>query len=180
MNCMKCETTNFSPAYLNFARELRSPDEVQNDLRAVVQSENFIPQITPYLDKMAMTLTEAKSVNEKHQDRQKFYADKNRRPSPKFHIGDKVWVGFLHTPKSNAEKGVTSKFDPKRDGPYVIVKEVSPTSYQVAGVDSPEHPLGTYHVSVLTPIIGAEEAKPIVPIRRRGRPRRKKRSGVSN
>lgn len=49
MNSANCQSTGFSAAYLNFARELRSPDEVVNDLRPVVQSDNFFPEITPYL-----------------------------------------------------------------------------------------------------------------------------------
>ena len=47
MNTAVCASTGYSAAYLTFGRELRTPDEAQRDLRAIVQSENFVPEITP-------------------------------------------------------------------------------------------------------------------------------------
>ena len=43
----------YSAAYLTFGRELRTPTEVHFDLKAVIQSETFIPQITPFLIRMS-------------------------------------------------------------------------------------------------------------------------------
>jgi hypothetical protein len=49
-----------------------------------------------------------------------------------------------------------------------------PTSYDLAARDKPAEPLGTYHVSQLTPYPESEDAapKPIHPIKKRGRLRR--------
>ncbi|GFU46339.1 CCHC-type domain-containing protein [Nephila pilipes] len=67
--------------------------------------------------------------------------------------------------------GVTSKFMPRRDGPFVIVERKSPVSYSVANIDSPQLPVGVYHTSALTPFQG-NVIPPVKALRRRGRPAR--------
>lgn len=166
----RLQTTGFSAAYLNFAREMRNPDEVQNDPRPVRENENFIPEITPYLQGMFTTIIEAKGQHEKCQDRQKKYADNSRSTPPTFDVGDKVFV-TLHT-KSSHTKQSTTKFDPKRDGPYVITRQVSPVSYEIANIDTPGQPLGIYHCSNIFKYRGDDATEPKVPIRRRGRPKK--------
>ncbi|KAH9642471.1 hypothetical protein HF086_007603, partial [Spodoptera exigua] len=73
----------------------------------------------------------------------------------------------------NAAKGVTSKFNPKRDGPYVVSKKVSPTTYLLAH-DKTGEIFGKYHVSDLRPYHAREGEcpEPIIPKRNRGRPRK--------
>lgn len=168
MNTAWCETTGYTASYLTFGRELRTLDDVQNDIREVVCSENFVPQITPYLQGMASVWKEARTINEKHQDRQKPYADAHRRLVKPFEVGDRIWV-TTHT-LSNSAKGVTSKFNPKRDGPYMILRQVSATSYEIANPADPGTPLGVYHVSALTPVEGIGDDTPVVEKRKRGRP----------
>lgn len=170
MNSAKCQTTGHSASFLNFAREMRSPGEVASDLRSISETDNFVPEVIPYLLRIGSTLTEARSINEKCQDRQKKYADMRRKVSPDFDVGDKVLV-TLHT-KSSQEKQTTAKFDPKRDGPYLIIQKVSPTSFQIANVNRPEQPLGTYHRSALIKYQGEKDAFPVAPIRKRGRPKK--------
>ncbi|KAH0817279.1 hypothetical protein GEV33_005512 [Tenebrio molitor] len=65
-----------------------------------------------------------------------------------------------------------SKLAPRRDGPYIVLQQNGPTSYVLAARDKPAEPLGTYHVSQLTPYLESEDAapKPIHPIKKRGRP----------
>lgn len=47
VNRKKCECTVRSAVFLTFSRELRSPDEANNDLRQIGQAtENFVPEIT--------------------------------------------------------------------------------------------------------------------------------------
>ncbi|GFV31172.1 retrovirus-related Pol polyprotein from transposon 412 [Trichonephila clavipes] len=53
LNTAKCETTGHTAAFLNFGRELRTPSEVVKDIRVVIQNDNFVPEITPYLKKFA-------------------------------------------------------------------------------------------------------------------------------
>lgn len=50
-----------------------------------------------------------------------------------FEVGDKVWyrTHFL----SDASKGITAKFMPKREGPYVITSKITPKVYDVRSED---------------------------------------------
>ncbi|XP_075162854.1 uncharacterized protein LOC142235487 [Haematobia irritans] len=135
MNTAKCDSTGYSAAYLTFGRELRSPLEAHHDLKAIIESENFISQITPHLIKMSDTLEKAKEATEKKQDRNKLYGDLKRRPQISFDIGDKVLVR-THV-LSNANNNVTSKFIPRRDGPYIVIERKGIT-YTVASEENPE------------------------------------------
>ncbi|GIY43796.1 uncharacterized protein CDAR_561081 [Caerostris darwini] len=87
-----------------------------------------------------------------------------------FTPGQKVWV-ILH-PVSNPHRKKTLKFTTKRDGPYVILTKRSPLSYKVSNFDSPDTPIGTYHVSALNSFTGVETT-PIAPLRKRGRPKKR-------
>ncbi|KAJ3640349.1 hypothetical protein Zmor_003653 [Zophobas morio] len=161
-----------SPAYLCFGRELRTPLKVHDDLRAVVESENFVAEITPYLQTISETLKCARKTSERNQDRAKLYADPKRRPGPIYKKGDRVLVD-VHA-LSKADSRYSSKFAPRRDGPYVIIEEVSPVTYVVASPNKLDEPLGKYHTSALRPFEkGARESvMPLVPLRRCGRPRK--------
>ncbi|GFU16854.1 integrase catalytic domain-containing protein [Trichonephila clavipes] len=56
LNVAKCATSGQTASFLNFGRELRTPSEVVNDIRVVIQNDNFVPEITPYLKKFAFPL----------------------------------------------------------------------------------------------------------------------------
>lgn len=167
INTARCHSTGYSPAYLTFGRDLRTPDDVHRDLRAIVENDNFIPQITPYLRTMGQVLREARENHERNQDKTKAYADEHRREVT-YQVGDKVLVD-VHA-LSKAKSSYTSKFAPRRDGPYIIIKVHSPTSYEVANLNQPTIPLGKYHVSALTNYRGLDGESPIRPLRKRGRP----------
>ncbi|GFU33792.1 retrovirus-related Pol polyprotein from transposon 412 [Trichonephila clavipes] len=72
LNTAKCETTGQTAAFLNFGRELRTPSEVVKDIRVVIQNDNFVPEITPYLKKFAKFTTQIREVVEEQQDSRKF------------------------------------------------------------------------------------------------------------
>ncbi|GFT76598.1 hypothetical protein TNCV_3678341 [Trichonephila clavipes] len=67
-----------------FCRKLRIPSEVVNDIRVVIQNDNFVPEITPYLKKFAKFSTQIREVVEEQQDSRKFYADKKRKAAPTY------------------------------------------------------------------------------------------------
>lgn len=69
MNSVWCETIGKTAAYLIFGRELRT-------INNVISDDNFVPQKTPYLEKLANAWQEANEINEEHQYRQKSYTDK--------------------------------------------------------------------------------------------------------
>ncbi|GFX38851.1 hypothetical protein TNCV_1890151 [Trichonephila clavipes] len=168
MNTTVCDTTGHTPAYLLFGRELRTVDDVVQDFKSVVHNDNFVAEITPYLKRFATITEDIRERIETKQDQRKKQYDKNRRPvyySP----GDKVWV-TLH-PISSAKNKKTSKFMPKRDGPYLILTQKSPTSYVIASLANPSEPIATYHTSALTPVKDINTS-PVAPLRKRGRPRK--------
>ncbi|GFU70443.1 transposon Tf2-6 polyprotein [Trichonephila clavipes] len=124
-------------------------DDVVQDFKSVVHNDNFVAEITPYLKTICNYYRRHTERIETKQDQRKMQYDKNRRPvyySP----GDKVWV-TLH-PISSAKNKKTSKFMPKRDGPYLILTQKSPTSYVIASLYNPSEPIATYHTSALTPV----------------------------
>ncbi|KAB0803708.1 hypothetical protein PPYR_00678 [Photinus pyralis] len=113
------------------------------------------------------------STDDPEQDHAKSYADTKRIPGPNYKVGDKVLVA-THA-LSNAKQGYTAKFAPRRDGPYVIMKKVSPSAFQISSLQSPDVPLGTYHTSSLTPFTNNSvnsDPAPVRPIRKKGRPKR--------
>ncbi|GFW08430.1 retrovirus-related Pol polyprotein from transposon 17.6 [Trichonephila clavipes] len=131
-------TTGHTPAYLLFGRELRTVDDMVQDFKSVVHNDNFVAEITPYLKRFETITEDIRERIETKQDQRKKQYDKNRHPvyySP----GDKVWV-TLH-PISSAKNEKTSKFMPKRDGPYLILTQKSPTSYVIASLANPSEPI---------------------------------------
>ncbi|GFV12985.1 gag-Pol polyprotein [Trichonephila clavipes] len=150
LNTSKCESTDHTAAYLTFARELRTLDQVNTDLRSVIHNDNFVPEFTPYLKRFEGYMSQIKENIEMSQDRQKTYADKSRRPSPNYKVNDLVWVK-LH-PLSKASQNRSAKLMPRRDGPYIVLSQRSPTTFVVASCDKPDEPLDIYHTSALTPL----------------------------
>ncbi|GFW61731.1 retrovirus-related Pol polyprotein from transposon 412 [Trichonephila clavipes] len=165
----KCETTGQTAAFLNFGRELRIPSEIVNDIRVVIQNDNFVPDpyVPPYLKKFAKFSTQLREVVEEQQDNRKFYGDKKRKAAPTYQPGEHVFVASH--PLSNAAQGRRAKLMPRRDGPYVILTQRSPSSYGIASLDNPRESLGVYLTSALTPC-NNDKVKCIIPLRKRGRP----------
>ncbi|GFV36628.1 hypothetical protein TNCV_104491 [Trichonephila clavipes] len=82
-----------------------------------------------------------------------------------------IKFGLLYIPSVVQKNKKTSKFMPKRDGPYLILTQKSPTSYVIASLANPSEPIATYHTSALTPVKDIHTS-PVAPLRKRGRPRK--------
>ncbi|GBM89956.1 Transposon Tf2-6 polyprotein [Araneus ventricosus] len=171
LNTAKCETTNHTAAFLQFGRELRTTDDVTHDLRALIDNDNFVDEITPYLKRFSRLTAEIKDHFEQKQDERKMYYDRRRRQAF-YKPGDQVWV-TLH-PISKSQNKKSRKFMPKREGPYLVITNRSPTTYDIADPAKPDEVLGTYHSSALRayelPV--SRDSGTIVPLRRRGRPKK--------
>lgn len=168
MNSAITASTGFSPAYLTFGRELRAPSDAATDMKTILDADNFIPAVTPYLKGIAAILAEARDTHERSQATQKKFSDDGRRVPPNYQLGDLV---LLRTHGLNdTGKAQTVKFIPRRDGPYKIAEVLSNTTYRLESLENGDS-LGKYHVSHLTPFVGQVEP-PIREKRRRGRPRK--------
>lgn len=171
MNSTYTAATGHSPAFLQFGRELRTPHDSLYDFRRVVEADNFVPRITPYLRRLTGILRDSKDHVIREQDRRKAEADKHRAPH-NLQEGDSVLLRS-HV-LSNLSKGISSKLTPRRDGPYILTKKVSPTAFQVCTPTGES--VGKYHVSDLVrcclPKNNSSHPTPVYPKRQRGRPRK--------
>ncbi|GFY18127.1 retrovirus-related Pol polyprotein from transposon 412 [Trichonephila clavipes] len=109
LNTAKCETTGQTAAFLNFGRELRTPSEVVNDIRVVIQNDNFVPEITPYLKKFAKFSTQIREVVEEQQDSRKFYTDKKRKAAPTYQPGEHVFVASHPLSRKKCKTNATQR-----------------------------------------------------------------------
>ncbi|GFW03361.1 integrase catalytic domain-containing protein [Trichonephila clavipes] len=107
LNTAKCETAGQTAAFLNFGTELRTPSEVVNDIRVVIQNDNFVPEITPYLKKFAKFSTQIREVVEEQKDSRKLHADKKRKAAPTYQPGEDVFVASH--PLSNVAQGKSGR-----------------------------------------------------------------------
>lgn len=171
MNTAKSCSTSYTPAYLTFGRELRTPDDVKHDIREIVEHDNFVNEVTPHLLMMADTLKRAREIQEMKEEQRKEYVDKRRRACPDYLPGDLVLVNTHVLSKSS--QGFSSKLAPRRDGPYIILRRHGASSFEIANKGT-NTPVGTYHASALVryrtenPVV----PEPTLPIRKRGRPRK--------
>ncbi|KAF8785925.1 Retrovirus-related Pol polyprotein like [Argiope bruennichi] len=151
-------------------RELTTTDDATHDL-ALIDNDNFVAEITPYLKRFARLTTEIKDHAEQKQDKRKAYYD-HRRRQVFYKPGDLVWV-TLH-PVSKSQNKKSRKFMPKREGPYLVVTNRSPTTYDITDPAKPDEVLWTYHSSALRayelPV--ARDSGIVAPLRRRGRPKK--------
>ncbi|GFT64852.1 hypothetical protein NPIL_82711 [Nephila pilipes] len=100
--------------------------------------KKMFPVKQPPQDRKLLFQIGDKEVLQEQQDKLKLFADQ-KRPTPSYTSGDLVLVTKPNQSHKNA--GVTSKFVPRRDGPFVIVERKSPVSYSVANTDSPQLPV---------------------------------------
>ena len=61
----KCQSTDYTAAFLTFLREMRTLDDVQHDVKAITESEKFLPEISKYLEDMLNVLKDAKETHKK-------------------------------------------------------------------------------------------------------------------
>ncbi|GBM08851.1 hypothetical protein AVEN_57406-1 [Araneus ventricosus] len=154
---------------LQFCRELRTTDDVRHDLRTLIDNDNFVGEITPYLKRFARLTAEIKDHVEQKQDKRKTHYGLRRRQAF-YKPGDQVWV-TLH-PISKSQNKKSRKFMPKREGPYLVITNPAPTTYDIADTAKLDEVLGTYHSLALRdyglPV--SRESGTVAPLRRWGRP----------
>ena len=122
-------STKVSPAFLNFVREPRMPEntinhttEVEIEPNSTVDWEERMKKLSALRDSVAKNFEEASN-------RLADYFNKNRRERI-FKLGDRVWRKY-HV-LSSAAQGISAGLAHKYAGNYWIAKVLSPTVYMLA------------------------------------------------
>ena len=134
MNTSKHDSTGFSPAFLNFGRELDPPKmlyHTQDESEANVDGELDTASLTRHNARLAklrevyelvkVNLGRAFSTQSRHYNL--------RRREWRCHLGDQVYK--RENPLSVAAKGFAAKLAPKYSGPYTVIKVNSPVVYDI-------------------------------------------------
>lgn len=143
------EATNFTPAYLNFGRQMQvnveGPENSQ-EIPTVENPENYGAKLQE-LNKIYQEV--GQKLNLAYQKNANRY-NLRRRPL-EFQENDKVLR--RNFPQSSAVKEFSAKLAPKFCGPFSISKKISKAIYQLR--DEKGKSLGTWHISDLKPFIEA-------------------------
>lgn len=142
------ETTGFTPAYLNFGRELwpdgrtdmepnlqdPEPEEINRQVKKLGNLQDIYKDVK-------MRLEAAHQTNEKRYNL--------RHRQVEFQVGAKVLKrNFV---QSDAAGFFSAKLASKFVGPFEVTKKISPTTYQLK--DEEGRDVGRWHVSDLRPLI---------------------------
>jgi len=136
------ESTGFSPAYLMFLREPRTPFD-----NLVGSNTSHIKNAEKAHERMTLVLDLAKESMLVSQDDYLRY--KNAKAKERsFDVGDKVWMR-THI-LSDKAKGISVGLAPKREGPYKILFKVSEHVYDLENIENSQK-VFKIHVNDLSP-----------------------------
>lgn len=148
LNSSVSETTGFTPAYLNFGRELRLPFD--NMCGMPVPRCNEIAKIR---DRIMIVHDLARNEIANSQDKSLEYKNRGTKERS-FEVGDKVWMR-THI-LSDKSKGISSGLAPRREGPYLVTNRVSTHVYDLKCTDTSQL-VNKIHVNDLTPYHGSNQ-----------------------
>ena len=147
LNTSVHESTGYTPALLNYGRELEVPKAVRSGIQQIVDVERTLPQDRMERLKKLEEVYELVRDNLKEAyEKQSKYYNRNRR-QVKFRVNDMVLRrNFV---LSSAAQNFTAKLAPKFIGPYRVSKILSPTVYVISSLKGKD--AGKWHVSDLRP-----------------------------
>ena len=133
------ESTKHTPFFLNFGMHPLTPLHIETiKLSKTPAAAKWTNDLISTLDKAKLALQQAK-------DRQKSYADANRKETT-FSVGDKVLLATTNL----SPKAGTRKLFPRWLGPFTVTKVVNDVAYQIELPPSMKiH--NVFHVSLLKP-----------------------------
>jgi hypothetical protein len=114
-------STQQTPFFLNHGRHQDTP------LSRAVPARAAVPAVAEYVEGIQEALKSAKACIHVAQQRQKFYADKKRRPH-RFAVGDQV---LLLVRPDQLPVGMSPKLAKKFSGPYSIVEAIGPNAFRL-------------------------------------------------
>lgn len=152
LNTVRHDSTGFSPAYLNYGRELEIPKAVyrQPEGRPSEPSVNHSDRL-----RRLENAYELVRVNLARAFTTQSHGYNLRRREWRCHIGDRVMKREF--PLSSAEKSLNAKLAPKFSGPHTVTKVISPVVYELT-TDSGSK-IRRVHVKDLKPVTDAEQTQ---------------------
>lgn len=138
------ETTKLSPFQANFGKHPRMTFAplVHGTTTAEDRANSFARDMSQVFDLLQAEMKRSQVIQEES-------ANKHRTPSPRYIVGDKVWLSTKNLQTQRPSK----KLDWKQIGPYEVRRVVSPYAYELALPTSMKvHPV--FHVSLLSPATG--------------------------
>lgn len=131
LNTARHDSTGFTPALLNFGRELQPPRGLFKETQSEESKEPSQGEIEKYsgrIKRIAETYELVRvQLGRAFTNQSKHY--NLRRREVKYHVGDKVYKKE-HT-LSSATKGVANKLSPKFSGPHTVTRVISPVVYDL-------------------------------------------------
>lgn len=147
MRTAESVVTGYTPAFLCYGRELRTPWEqpaAKDDTEpAETASHAFAAEVTRCLQE---ALEETRGHQQTARQAQKTYYDRHRRPTT-VQQGDLVLLDS-HT-LSDAAKGITAKLAPRRTGPFRVVRCLGGNDFVLKDATTGRH-RGVAHADQLT------------------------------
>ena len=104
-----------------------------------------VPRAEERLDELKAVQDEAKAALEVAAERMKHFYDRMKAESPEYNPGDRVWLDARNVALTG-----TRKLNPRRLGPFEVVKKVSPLNYELKLPATWRiHPV--FHTTLLSP-----------------------------
>lgn len=162
INNSKHASSGFSPFYLNYGLEPKTPLSVQLPQLQEAPTEDYgAPAVTRFVADLQEALRKAKSLLQAAQDRQKACADKRRSPDPDFAVGQEVLLSSKNIPIKHPG---SNKLLPRWLGPFRVAKRISSVAYklELPATMSRIHPV--FHASLLKPYFSDGPYQPPPPV----------------
>jgi hypothetical protein len=132
-----------TPHYANYGQHPLTADDLVTDKK----EECKVESADAFARHMDQVLLEMRKAMELAQERQKLYADQNRRDM-EFEVGEKVWLTTKDVAPDIDKARATPKFSARYHGPYEIEAKISPVTYRLKLPDTMKiHPV--FHISKL-------------------------------
>uniref|UniRef100_A0A8C5WKW7 Chromo domain-containing protein n=1 Tax=Leptobrachium leishanense TaxID=445787 RepID=A0A8C5WKW7_9ANUR len=107
-----------------------------------------LPALENHLHTLQQTWVKIKDISERNVENQKGKADRSRRMSPVYKVGDQVWLSTRHI----RLQVPTMKLAPCFIGPYRVLHRINPVSYELA-LPQALRIHNVFHVSLLKPLL---------------------------